>query len=135
MMERRFPRTFDSLASIDAFITEFLRAQALDRNLSFDLNLIIEELFTNMVKYSRPGREPIAVSLKRDDAGIRIVLQDFGVEPFDVTKGSTFDPKQPLEERSPGGVGLYLVHTLADSVHYEYHKGTSTVTVMKRLES
>ena len=136
MTERRFPRSFDSLALIDEFISEFLEAQALDRDLAFDLNLIIEELFTNMVKYSRDGREPILVGLERQDGRVRIVLTDFNVKPFDITKaGAAFDPEQPLDERRPGGVGLYLVHTLAESVHYEYKEGTSTVTVTKRLSS
>lgn len=135
MTERRFPRAFDSLEAIDSFVNEFLAGEALDASLAFDVNLIIEELFTNMVKYSKDGRHSITVGLGRNGSNLTIVLRDEDVDPFDVTKGPPFDPRQPLEERRPGGVGLHLVHSIAESVRYDYRDRTSIVTVTKRVDS
>jgi anti-sigma regulatory factor (Ser/Thr protein kinase) len=33
-----------------------------------------------------------------------------------------------LAERSPGGLGLYLVLKMADSIHYQYHNRKSKIT-------
>ena len=38
------------------------------------------------------------------------------------------DVDAPLENRTPGGLGLYLVLKMADSIHYEYRNRTSKIT-------
>ena len=79
-MQRLFPRSIDALAMIAHFVDEFIAANRLGQGASFSVNLVIEELFTNMVKYSSGGAEEISVQLEsRDD---RIVLQmiDYDVE-------------------------------------------------------
>jgi anti-sigma regulatory factor (Ser/Thr protein kinase) len=54
---RTFGRSFDSLEDIFAFTSEFFGRHGLDRDLLPTVDLIVEELFTNMVKYS-PGGAP-----------------------------------------------------------------------------
>ncbi|MGE5176163.1 MAG: ATP-binding protein [Hyphomicrobiales bacterium] len=135
MTERRFPRTIDSLEPIHRFVVEFLAAQGLDPEHAFDVDLVIEELFTNMVKYSRDGAEPIEVALDREDSMLRIRLRDFDVEPFDVTEAPEVDVHRPIQERRAGGLGLHFVRQIADRVEYDYRDRTSTITVTKRLAS
>ncbi|HEX7077714.1 MAG TPA: ATP-binding protein [Candidatus Eisenbacteria bacterium] len=133
MTERRFPRTIDSLEGIHEFVVEFLAAQRLDPDLAFDVDLVVEELFTNMVKYSREGRNPIAVGLDLAADGIRIMVRDFDVEPYDVTRARDAGVDRPIEERRAGGLGLHLVRRIADRVEYDYRDRVSTITVLKRI--
>jgi anti-sigma regulatory factor (Ser/Thr protein kinase) len=58
---RSFPRSFDSLEEIFAFTSEFFGRHELDRDLLPTVDLVLEELFTNMVKYS-PAARPRSVS-------------------------------------------------------------------------
>lgn len=51
-MEKKFKREIKSLDKIAHFISEFITKNRIDESLSFPINLVIEELFTNMVKYS-----------------------------------------------------------------------------------
>src|SRR6185436_5207799 len=51
MAVRRFPRDFASLEAIYAFVREFLAGHQLAGEHAWSLDLIVEELFTNVVKY------------------------------------------------------------------------------------
>jgi anti-sigma regulatory factor (Ser/Thr protein kinase) len=133
MMERRFRRTIHSLDAVHGFVTEFLTANGFDASHSFHIDLILEELFTNMVKHSRDGKHDIAIALERDGSDVTLRLRDFDVEAYDVTQGPEFDVQKPLSERRAGGMGLHLVRQVADTIQYQYAGRVSTVTVTKRL--
>ena len=71
MSERRFGRTFGSLESIFGFVAEFLEANGLPASAAFELDLVIEELFTNMVKYHPHGAPEIEIGLDTARSGRR----------------------------------------------------------------
>ena len=135
MVERRFPRAVGSLDAIFAFLGDFVAAQGLDLELKNDLDLIAEELFTNLVKYGPAAGQEIRIALDRVPGRLEFVVQDFDVEPFDLTQAKPVDVGAPLGERRPGGLGIHLVKRIADDVRYEYEDRTSTITVIKRLAS
>ncbi|HEY2954125.1 MAG TPA: ATP-binding protein [Candidatus Eisenbacteria bacterium] len=134
MKERRFRRELRSLEAIHEFVTEFLAAHGLPDSHSFDVDLILEELFTNMVRHSREGSHDIAIALERDGRDVTIRLRDFDVQAYDVTDAPAFDIRQPLSQRRPGGMGLHLVRQIADTIRYQYADRISTITVTKRLD-
>jgi serine/threonine-protein kinase RsbW len=124
----------DSLEAIHAYVEAFLAALGFAPDRSFEIDLLIEELFTNFVKYSRGGRESIEVGLAAEGPVITITVCDFNVESFDVTATAPVDTEAPLSERRRGGLGLHLVRRIADDFRYEYRERSSIVTVTKRLE-
>lgn len=132
MPERRFGRSFDSLDGIFAFVADFLASHGLPEAMSFDLDLVIEELFTNMVKYSPRGAAEVEIGLERRDGLVEIVLRDFDVERFDPTEASEAEADRALTERRRGGLGLRLVRRIAESVRYDYRDRTSTITLTVR---
>ena len=134
-MERRFPRDIGSLEAVFTFVAEFAAAHAIDQDACFDADLIVEELFTNMVKYSRDGAQDIAIALGRAPGRLTIVLRDFDVEAFDITQMPDFDTTTPLERRRAGGLGIHLVKQIAETLRYDYADRNSTITVTRRLES
>ena len=134
MVERRFKRDIRSLDAIFDFVAEFLAANGIPPSNSFYADLVIEELFTNMVKYSKDGTQDIAVRLDREAQRLIISLKDFDVEAFDVTRSREVDVNRPMSERQAGGLGIHFVKQVADSVHYEYKDRNSTITVTTRLE-
>jgi len=131
--ERYFKRSFDSLEGIFRFVEEFMRAQAIDPGLLEPVNFIIEELFTNMVKYNPGNARDIALSLGRNAAVLTVRLTDFDVDPFDVTRAPPVDIERPLAERPIGGLGLHLVRKMADTLRYESVDRRSTITFTKLL--
>ena len=117
-----------------AFVAVFLQKNELRPELSFDVNLIIEELFTNFVKYNPEGQQDIEVRLEKNGEDLEIKLVDVGVKAFDPTDAPEVDVSKKPEERTPGGLGIHLVRRIADEIRYEHRDGSSIITVTKRLE-
>lgn len=136
-MTRTFPRDIARLDDIFRFLAASLEAQGIapDPDLTFWVNLIVEELFTNLVKYGTDGVHDIEIGIASEDDRLVIHVTDFDIEGFDVTQAPEVDTAQPLSERKIGGLGLHLVREIADNVSYEYANRNSTITVTKRLES
>lgn len=132
--ERLFPKEIGTLPRIFGFVGERLRALSVDPELQPWVDLVVEELFTNAVKYA-PNDRSVAIAIDRDGDGLRIRVTDFDVEAFDITREApAVDVTLPAEKRRPGGLGLYLIRSTADSVDYEYRDRSSTITVTKRLD-
>jgi len=117
-----------------AFVNEFLCNQDSSEELKNSLNLAVEEIFVNMVRYNLTSRNDISIRLERDNTQILISLTDYDVEPFDLTKTDPVNVNAPLEDRRNGGLGIHLTRSLMDDVKYEYHNRNSTVTLIKNLK-
>ncbi len=132
-MERAFRRDLDALADIFAHVSGFAGEHGLDDATAFALNLAIEELFVNMVRYNPENLNDIVLDLRADSASVTATLTDIEVAPFDPTGFEPYDPSRPLAERRPGGLGIHLVMSAMDDVSYEYRDGESKVTLTKYL--
>jgi len=119
---RTFKRSFDSLQGIFDFTSEVFARESVDRGLLAAVDFTLEELFTNMVKYSTTSDAAVRVDIATIDRGVEVTLTDYDVEPFDVTQAPDADITLPIEKRKPGGLGLHLIRRLVDSVAYEYSK-------------
>jgi serine/threonine-protein kinase RsbW len=132
-MERSFARTLDALEEVFDFISEFAARNGLQDALAFGLNLAIEELFVNMVKYNPGNRNDILIGISRSDDRLEISLTDFDVEPFDITKADEYDTSRPLAERPVGHLGIHLVKRIVDEISYEYGDRRSRIILIKNL--
>jgi serine/threonine-protein kinase RsbW len=117
---RSFRRSFGSLAEIFAFTADFFARHGIDAGLLPTVDFTLEELFTNMVKYSPSGDAHVRIDLATAPGGVEVTLTDYDVERFDVTQAPDANINLPLEQRRPGGLGLHLIRRLVDSMTYEY---------------
>ena len=127
-MEQRFGRSLSELKSIVRFTDEFFEQQQSDTSTRYVVDLCVEELFVNMVTYNTETRADILVEMSPHEHGVEVSLTDFDVERFDPREAKEVDVNAPLEQRTPGGLGLYLVLKMVDSIHYEYRNRTSKIT-------
>jgi len=127
-MRKRYRRNFDQIQDIVKDTQSFFAANNIDESLRMKVDLSIEELFVNMVNYNTETDQDILIEMRSIDNGIEVSLTDFDVERFDPTLVPDVDVDAPLGERSPGGLGLYLVLKMADSIHYQYHGRKSKIT-------
>jgi serine/threonine-protein kinase RsbW len=123
------------LDDIFKFSSDFFASEAIDPGLLSAVDFILEELFTNMVKYSPGGGPLIRVEMAKIDGGVEVALTDYDVEQFDVTQAPDVDTGLPIEQREPGGLGLHLIRRLVDSLEYEYSGASrrSRITFRKTL--
>jgi len=127
-MQKRYRRNFDQIQDIVGDTERFFADNNIDESLRMKVDLSIEELFVNMVNYNTETDQDILIEMRSIDQGIEVSLTDFDVERFDPTLAQDVDIDAPLSERSPGGLGLYLVLKMADSIHYQYHGRKSKIT-------
>ena len=127
-MQKRYGRNFDQIQDIVRDTESFFAANNIDESLRMKVDLSIEELFVNMVNYNTETDQDILIEMRSIDKGIEVSLTDFDVERFDPTLAPDVDIDAPLAERSPGGLGLYLVLKMADSIHYQYQGRKSKIT-------
>lgn len=134
-MTRDFPRKIESLRDIFTFISEFAQKGNLDGKKIFLMNLVLEELFTNAVKYIKGNKNPVTIDLSKSDDKLVISLMDKDVDSFDIRMKEKYDFKKKLEERKVGGLGIPLINKMVDKVDYNYENRNSTITLIKYLEN
>ncbi|HLA45103.1 MAG TPA: ATP-binding protein, partial [Aggregatilineales bacterium] len=90
------------------------------------LRLAVEEFATNIIThgYQEAGLAgDIVIGADMDEKVLRITLEDTG-EPFDPRQQPPPpDLDRPLDERSIGGMGIYLALQNVDEFDYEYTDG------------
>lgn len=135
-VRKEFAREINALGEVFAFLEVFANEHQFDERTAFFINLVIEELFTNMVRHNVGGSEHISIGLDQDDENVYLELIDTKVEPFDVSKVAEVPVEAGVEAREPGGLGVHLVRTLADDVIYEYDADNRCmrISVRKSLE-
>ncbi len=117
---RSFARRIDQLEAMFAFTAETLARCGTEPSIGGAVDFVIEELFTNMVKYGGASRAPVDIEIDVIEGGVEVCLVDRDVDEFDVTRGPAVDVGAPLEAREPGGLGLYLIRKMVDTITYRY---------------
>ena len=130
-MQKKLNRSYDSLEEMYDLTERFLLDEAVESAVRFPVHFVMEELFTNMVKYQPDNSNDILLAVNATDGGVTVSLTDFDVDAFDVTLDRRVDIDAPIEDRTPGGLGLHLIHKMVDSLNYDYADRQSTVTFTK----
>lgn len=88
-------------------------------DLSFKVNLALEELVINIMDYGYEGGDnEIDIHLTSEDHKLTIEIVDSG-KAFDPLQDAPVpDVNSPLEERPIGGLGIHLVRTMMDDMQY-----------------
>jgi anti-sigma regulatory factor (Ser/Thr protein kinase) len=121
---RSFARDYASLEAIFEFTSGFFSRHRIDPQLLTSVDFVLEELFTNMVKYAAaddPSSE-VRIDMEAVDGGVEVALTDYGVDAFDVTQAPDARVDLPAAERKPGGLGIHLTRRLVDDWRYDYSK-------------
>ena len=135
-MKKEYSRSFDEISRIVGDTDDFFVRNGVDSSMRMSVGLCIEELFVNMVNYNTETDSNILLEMSCEDGGVQVTLTDFDVERFDPTVMRDVDTDSPAAERDPGGLGLYLVLKMVNSIHYEYRNRTSRITFhIRALES
>ena len=125
---------FAELERLHQEITSFLRAQSQSPKIINTVNLILEEMVTNVIKYARPAgaEQHILVTLDLTIGELTVTLVDNGPE-FNPLDRPEVDTTVPIEERSIGGLGIHLVKKMVDHISYRRLDGKNQLTLVKKL--
>ena len=100
----------------------------------FEMNLALDELFTNIISYGFQDHQEhivkINISIEGDLLEIRI--EDDGV-PFNPTESKTPDFQCGIEECKIGGLGIHLIKKLMDEIKYQRVAGKNILLLRHRI--
>lgn len=119
-------------------VTRFLEELGEDWNLPdplvFSLNLVLEEALTNTILYgfSDDKDHIIEILCSNDRSEISFTIRDDGVE-YDPTKKEDPDITLPAEERPIGGLGIFLIKKIMDSVNYKRINNINNLILKKNI--
>lgn len=126
IIENNLPALSPLLISIN----HFLSGQSLPQETIFRVNLAIEEIVTNIVKYGYDDRNGHAIKVVLDlrPAMIHLRIEDDG-HSFDPLQAPEPDIHVPLDQRKIGGLGLHLVRKLVDGIAYRREKDLNILEI------
>ena len=120
------------IPQLNAFVDEVCEFSGLDPLASMEMNLALEEAVVNVMSYAYPEgtKGYVDISAQSDSSGLKFVIIDSG-KPFDPTTREEVDTTLPAEQRTIGGLGIFLVRKMMDSIKYEYKDGHNILTLNK----
>ena len=133
-MQKKFTRNYDSLEKIFEFTELFFKKESIEESVRYPVHFVMEELFTNMVKYNPGKSSDILLNVDNVNGGITVSLTDYDVDAFDVTAARQADIESPVDTRRVGGLGLHLIQKMVDTLEYDYTDRQSTITFTKGID-
>jgi len=127
------------MAALCEALSEWATQADLPARTAFHLDLILDELLTNIVEHGVPAQDDgnetvgsigieVRVGLVGSGSGLEVHIRD-DAQPFNPLSilQSDIDTilTAPLEARKPGGLGIHFVKTLTQALHYTHHPALS----------
>lgn len=122
------------LERLTAFLEEVVEELGIDMGLGMSIQLALEEAVANVIMYAHPtdSEQDFTVKVLRDARGISFWLMDHGIA-FDPTLLPEADVTLSAEERSIGGLGVFLVRQIMDEVSYTRIGDVNQLYMCKKL--
>ena len=116
------------------FVEELGEELNLPADLIFNLNLVLEEAVSNVILYAYPKdqTQEIYLSVKKEGTMLFFNLTDTGKE-FDPTLMPEADITLSAEERQIGGLGIYLIRQIMNTIEYHRIEGKNVLILSKQL--
>ena len=133
--ELRIKNQISELEKVAQFIDEIGEELGLSMELQMNLNLVMEEMVTNVIFYAYPEGEVEDIELlaKSDGKELTFVLTDQGKE-FDPTAKEDADLDVNPADRELGGMGIFIVKNIMNKVTYQRLEGKNLLTMTKGIE-
>lgn len=122
------------LERVNQFIEEIGVELGLDMELQMNLNLVMEEMVSNVIFYAYPEGKTADIELVAESNGkeLTFMLSDQGKE-FDPTAKEDADPDVNPMDREIGGMGIFIVKNIMNQVTYQRLEGKNLLTMKKEI--
>ena len=117
-VRRTFAASTEGLAAATDFVTGFSD----DHRAA----IVIDEIASNIVRCS--GASTFELAYRRRESGYALVFSDAGT-PFNPLSHPDPDVTAAAEDRAIGGLGIFMVKQMAESVDYAWRSGHNVLTV------
>ena len=130
MNELIIEATLENMEAVQEFIGE--RVADCPMKVQNQIAIVVDEIFSNIANYAynpKVGGAKVRVAVGED---ITIEFEDTGTA-YDPLTAKTPDITLSEEEREIGGLGLFMVKKMMDSVEYRRDGHRNILTIKKKL--
>ncbi|NQX70031.1 ATP-binding protein [Paenibacillus alba] len=131
----RLSNDLKELQRLGAFLQEISARMDLDQMTLYRLNLVCDELVTNIILYGYPEDAPVAQAIRVDIGRVRegweLRITDRGI-PFNPLLKSAPRVDLSVDERDIGGLGIHFVKQVMDDIRYERLNNENVLMMLKR---
>ena len=119
---------------LNVFVSDVCATVHLDNDMASNVELAIEEAVVNVMNYAYPYEWEGKIHVKAYASGgtLFFEISDNGI-PFDPTKAKEADISLSVQQRSIGGLGIYLIRKYMDNMEYKRIEGRNVLTLSKNL--
>ena len=127
----KISNSFNELEMLCARIDELAKTSGFPKHLLFCLNICLEEVISNIIKYaySDKNQHQIDVQIEIANEIITLTIIDDGHE-FDPLKVKIPDIDADLKSRKIGGIGVFLTCKMANKVMYKREKNKNIIKII-----
>ena len=120
----------DSHKTVGAFADFLSKKLEIIPKIANKINIVFDEIYTNIVNYSKATLA--TVSYRIEGGKLFLVFTDNGVayNPLEATEP---DVTLSAEEREIGGLGIFMVKKMTESMEYEYQDDKNILTLVIKL--
>lgn len=131
-MELVIKNDLSEIEALSRFVKAFAQEHHLAPKLTFEINLALEELVTNVISYGYEDQDEheIRLTLHIENGRLRAEIEDDG-RPFNPVEAEPPDLDIPLEKRPVGGLGIHLVKNMFDALQYQRENGRNHLILNK----
>lgn len=116
-----------SIAAVSEFMDNTLEAIGASVKVANKAQIILDEIYSNIVYYSKAANAKITVVYDNDK--LELIFEDDGLQ-YDPTNADEPDLTIPAAERKLGGLGILMVRKLAKELVYKYINGKNVLKVV-----
>ena len=133
--ELKLKNQISELERVNQFVEEIGDELGLDIELQMNLNLVMEEMVSNVIFYAYPQGTEAEIELVAESDGkeVTFVLSDSGKE-FDPTMKEGVNTDINPAEREIGGMGIFIVKNIMNKVTYQRLEGKNLLTMKKDIK-
>jgi anti-sigma regulatory factor (Ser/Thr protein kinase) len=131
MKELYIDAKLENMPAVFDFINEQLND--IPSKLKNKIIIAVDEIFSNIARYAyrfKEGRAVVRIEAAED---ISIEFEDCGVA-YNPLLAETPDTTLSAEDREVGGLGIFMVKQIMDSVEYRRDGNKNILTIKKKLE-
>lgn len=129
--EKTFPGKFNKLANLSEFIGKAAERAGFDEIEIYELQLAVDEAFSNIVEHAYGGEDvgDVDCICFDNEKAFTITLHDWG-ESFDPTSLPEPDFSVPLDKMNSRGAGLVLIRKIMDETNFRFTENDGNFLTM-----
>ena len=133
MQKKIFLAKFSELDEMREFVGGLAREAGFFEKEIYSIQLAVDEACTNIIEhaYGGEGDKKLELNSFFQDQTLTIILRDWG-EPFDPSSVPEPNLADDLLERRIGGLGVYLMRKLMDTVSYEASPANGNTLILTK---